>query len=168
MTAYPYADDAEAASLSRASFFMAHAVPITDLSPDEKHFADADEEVRIAELDRELTRPAVDREGIRRALAKKIGDWRALLRGSPTHGRVVLGRLLNGCVQIYRTDSGIAWGALGAPEELLKGLYRRSVSGVTKSADRGQVEADLSGLYTCVASPSRPAPHVRGKLRRAA
>jgi site-specific DNA recombinase len=145
--------EAERAKLSRELSNLAAAVaagvdPKTFVAEIKKR------EARAVEIDQEMTRPSVDREGIRRALEAKIEDWRALLRGSPTHGRTVLGRLLNGGAQIYRSEEGIAWGALGAPKELLKGLYKPGVSLISEPHDRDTIEIDSTGLYRCVASPT--------------
>ena len=80
-------------------------------------------EARKAEIERELARPSVDRDEIRRALDAQMAQWKTLLRGRPTHGRTVLGRLTGGEIRVYSDEKGVWWGADGRPEELLTGLY---------------------------------------------
>jgi hypothetical protein len=87
---------------------------------------------------------------VERELRAKLTEWRSLLRRHIPQARQVLKKLLAGpLVFTPHREDGQRWYEFRAPIAV------------------GRI---LSGLACAnmVASPSRPAPHVSGKLRRAA
>ena len=114
----------------------------------------------------------------------RLAEWRRLLRQSTMQARAVLQRVLRGRITFVPEGAGYVFtaptrfdklftGIMAPMPEFLAGEGPVGTEHITPEdtcdADYGRLlEQAAQGYVKGVASPSRPAPHVSGKSRRAA
>jgi hypothetical protein len=86
-------------------------------------------EARKLDLDRQLTRPKIDSVAIRRALERRVREWKAVLRSQPAQGQKILRTLLDGPIRLgMPIAEGVPWEGLGELGAMLGTLSNQLAS----------------------------------------